>query len=171
MKISITNYIENIRQLYFKEGKGNLMTYKPIRYYFLYFSLLVMVIVTFLFVAINSNKYIFVTALGCLLTLGYLVFIMVQIFKYFRWKKSVESYLEGLKEFNKAEILLNENSFELLSANSSLIEKWSDVREIKCFNDHISFQIREVSQYIFPAASMSNQEFQVLVTFIKEKTR
>ena len=85
MKISITNYIENIRQLYFKEGKGNLMTYKPIRYYFLYFSLLVMVIVTFLFVAINSNKYIFVTALGCLLTLGYLVFIMVQIFKYFRW--------------------------------------------------------------------------------------
>lgn len=171
MKIAISNYIESIRQLYFKEGKGKLITYKPIRYHFFYFSLLTLVIIAFLFVAINSNKYIFVTALGCLLTLGYLVFIMVQIFNYFKWKTSVESYLENLKEFNESEILLTENSFELLSANSSFIEKWSDVREVKSFNDHISFQIREVSQYIFPAASMSNQEFQELVAFVKDKTR
>lgn len=171
MKISITNYIENIRQLYFKEGKGSLLTYKPIRYHLFYFSLLLMVIVAFLFVAVNSNKYIFVTVLGCLLTLGYMIYIIVRLFNYFRWMKSVESYLESLKDFNEAEVLLNENSFEFLSANCSLIEKWIDVRELKCFNDHISFQIGQTAQYIFPAASMSKQEFQALVTFIKEKTR
>lgn len=148
-----------------------MLTYKPIRYHLFYFSLLLLVMVSFLFVAVNGNKYIFVTVLGCLLTLGYLVYIMVQLFNYFRWKKSVESYLESLKDFDEAEVLLNENSFEFLSANCSLIEKWIDVRELKCFNDHISFQIGQTAQYIFPAASMSEQEFQALVTFIKEKTR
>ncbi len=171
MRISLSNYTDNIYNLYYVDGKGSLITFKPIRKQVFYFLLLLLLVGTYWFLAMKSNEYVVFAVMGGFALLVYLLAIIYQSTKYLKWKKTVEDYVNGLKKFHTSEILVYDNSFELKSTSESLFEKWDDLKEVKFFEDHISFLNGSGSAYIFPAESMTKQEFHSLCEFIKDKIK
>lgn len=171
MSITLSNYIDSIRKLYYTNGQGSLFTYKVIRKQAYYLLLLLLVVGAFWFVATKNNDYIFPVFIGTIAVPIYLSVIILQAFKYQKWKNTIELYVSGFKEFDTCDLILNENSFELKKAERSLFEKWTDLKEVKFFPDHISFLNGSGSAYIFPAESMTPPEFQVLSDLIKDRIK
>lgn len=171
MNISLSNYTGSIRNLYYINGQGSLFTYKIIRKQAFYLLVLLLVVAIFWVVAIQKNNYVFPAFIGAIAVLIFAAIIIIQVVRYQKWKKTIELYVSGFKEFDTCDLILHDNSFELKKSGNSLFEKWADLKEIKFLPDHISFLNGSGSAYIFPAGSMTLPEFQILGDFIKDKIK
>jgi hypothetical protein len=171
MNFKLSNYIDSIREIYYADGRGKLLTYKPVRKLLLIGGIIVFVTIFFWIIAINSNSYIFTSVMGFIIVVFYSIYVVKFCIEYLKWKKSVESFIAGFKEFNFCDLKLTDNSFEMSADQESIIEKWSDLKEIRLHSDYISFQNNSGHSFIFPAKSMLASDFLQLVEIVKSKVK
>ena len=171
MEITISNYTGNLRKLYYVNGKDKWYTYRPVRNFIIILTILLAVALYFLNEAFLMNEYV---VAAVMLSFCFFVFLLLtaqQFIKYFKWKKSVEEYINNFNRFENCKLILNDNSFEIISDELSHIEKWDNFKRVDANSDYISIENTDNHAYLFPSASMSKTDFESLCEFIRSKTK
>lgn len=171
MNITVSNYINNARELYYSNGNGSLFTYRPTRNLLVLWVFIFLAALSFWLRATNSNDFVTIAVMGLVILIFYSIFTITHCIKYFKWKKSVEEFVNGFRKFNICEINLTDNSFEMRAGDEAIIERWIDLKEFKIHGDHISFLNGSGAAYVIPSKSLTNEDFQLLSNFLRDKVR
>jgi hypothetical protein len=90
---------------------------------------------------------------------------------YYKWKIPIERYLKELPVNDSCKLVLGNNIFEFIQPNQSVIQKWADIKTMNFLPGYISMITQTGERYLFPAASMTADDFQILGNFIRNKMK
>ena len=160
---------KDFEEIYFRNNQGNIYFGPNIKVPFL---LLCIVVVTFLFAlyhSISEDRYIVFTVISffCLLLVGYSY--SRQANQVWKWKKSINSYLNDLSLFKSHKIILTDTSFCLNQDAEETIEKWSEIKKAILKEDYI--YLYGSQSYFFPRKSMTEEDYKRLWDIVKDKIR
>ncbi|AZA77493.1 hypothetical protein EG347_08195 [Chryseobacterium sp. G0186] len=96
------------------------------------------------------------------------VFLSVSINKVSRWKKQVTHYLNVLEKCKVYEIRFDSNFFTVNIDGEKETSEWKDFEFFDSNHEFISLEGKY--NYMFPRKSMSEKEYSLLKTILKENT-
>lgn len=168
--IELTDAANSIKEIYYADGKGSILSYDPARS-----ALLSIVVFTALSLFLyrrpmnNPGGWIFLFCLSGFIASASLVTFIYRARHYFRWKRRVNTYLKELARHEKQTLQLNAHSFELTNPIESIIERWKNITKVSIFPTHVTLDSDTGSNYIFPAKCMKPAEYETLTKIIREK--
>jgi len=133
LSIELTDGAESIRKLYYAEGRGRILTFKPTKQLLRYTLLFALLSESFYLISLKSDQ-ISLVVLFVLSTLATLTLVMVFLRhagKYFKWKKFV-------------------------------IEKWSNFKRATLAPTHIFLFGDNAQNYLFPANAMEPSQYEAI---------
>ncbi len=167
------NYDPNhFRELYYKNGQGSVFTYMPTKNSIIITALLVLITIVIYFFSLNNSSISWLLILGSIAILFSLAATIVVIIKHQKWKNSFEEYLKKISLYQTFKISLTSKSIEVTLDSSGTIENWETIKMVQLEQDYVSLK-KEAEQevYFFPAKAMTQDEFEKLKVFIREKVK
>jgi hypothetical protein len=169
LNISLTFNPDRIREMYFSNGNGSIFTYKPTQNAFIS-CVVALIINVLIYLASFSNPgisfLIFIGAIIFLIVLFYSIFVFN---KYIKWKKDVEAFVKENQKYKIHLLKLTSSALELTQDRTTTIERWENIKSAKLDDIHIILITSGGPSFIFPASSMTAEEFSKLKEFIANK--
>lgn len=170
--INLVNSEQATRDVYYINGRGSIFTYRPTKRAL---TLLIGgVLLTPLFYLLAFSNQVMWTFLLCLAGAGTILALLIFLYmayKYFKWNNSVRACIREVAKQKNAVLHLHSNSFELASDDNSVIEKCEQINKVSITKAYILFYIGPEVWYLFPAASMTPVEFDVLTQYVRSKMK
>jgi len=169
LKIELTYNPDHFREIYYQNGQGGILTYRPTRNaitYLITFTLLTAVI----FVASYEwpgISWLIMLGLLAILIAGIYAFIVIS--NYQKWKNNAEVYLKDLAQYKLYILHLTTNAIEIVLDTKTFIQKWDNINAAQIYDTYIKLSGSDVPDFLFPAKSMRQDEFEKLKDFIKNK--
>ncbi len=170
LKIELRNGYETCKEFYFRNGNGDVFTYKVTKKLFILstFSIIVTALFYFLSLVYPETSWIFLLVLCSIITVTVLAITIFKCAKYFSWKRETVKYLNSLKKFDCQQLLVTINAIELSNSDQTSIEKWKTITHSQIDSDFIYLK-GEFYPYLFPRRSMEIEQFNQLKEFVKQR--
>ncbi|HEV9038798.1 MAG TPA: hypothetical protein VGQ51_19310 [Puia sp.] len=164
LSIELTDGAESIRKLYYAEGRGRILTFKPTKQLLRYTLLFALLSESFYLISLKSDQ-ISLVVLFVLSTLATLTLVMVFLRhagKYFKWKKSVKAMIKQADSYKKVSLIVNAQGFEARYDETVVIEKWSNFKRATLAPTHIFLFGDNAQNYLFPANAMEPSQYEAI---------
>ena len=168
--IELTNGPQVLRELYFKEGRGSVFTYKKTRVPLLLTLLAALFCVLYYFLSAGSNQtsYIVTFTIASLITVLFLLRFLLHARAYYEWRKGVDKVIKRANSFKKVRLNIKASGFEAIYDEQVVIEKWSNFNRATISPTYI-YLFQPGAGYLFPAGSMQPAEFEALAQLVRSK--
>ena len=126
--IKLTNGADALNELYFKEGRRSVFTYKKTRAP-LRLTLLVplfCILYYFLSAASNQTSYIVTFTIANFIGVICLIWFLKNARAYFKWRKRVKEMITRVSSFKQVYLNIKASGFEAVYDDEVVIEKWSN---------------------------------------------
>lgn len=155
---------DHLEELYHLKEYRNLFVNRRTRGYLFTVIACASTFLISIFYSIFSNKLIVlsvVSFLGLLFSL-IILYLIARPFK--KYKRSIVDWIDLMETYSNQKLILTENSFALIQDETETIEKWETISNVKIAPNYIS--IKGAEQFIFPKASMAENDFEHLSSFV-----
>ncbi|PKF74092.1 hypothetical protein [Chryseobacterium sp. PMSZPI] len=158
---------KNFEDIYFSGNQGNLLFSPTTKSKTITtIAAAVILLIVFLFKESLSKE-----SAGILYFLSFIfllcaVFLSVSVNKVSRWKKQVNHYLTSLENCTIYEIRLDDQFFTVNIDGEKETSEWKDFDYFDSNNEFISLEGKY--NYMFPRKSMSEREYSLLKTVLKD---
>ena len=166
--IELTNGAQSIRDLYFKEGRGSLFTFKGTRILLQLTLAAILFSAIFYFLSFSSDQVslVVIFVLANLAALTFLLGFVRNAIKYLKWKKAVNNMIKKAGSYRKVLLNVKSAGFEAIYDEQVVIEKWSNFQRATIEPTHI-YLSQEGASYFFPARSMQPAEYEALAQTVR----
>lgn len=168
--IEPTDVAQSLRELYFKEGKGSVLTYSGTRIPML--STLIFIIFSALLYLLSLSheqiSYVVIFVFSNLIWIGLLIRSLLSVQKYFKWKNAVDRMIKTADSYKKVCVNVKAFGFEAIYDDHIVIEKWSNFERATIAPTHI-YLFQKGADYLFPARSMKESEYEKLSQVVRNK--
>jgi hypothetical protein len=169
--IHLTYNPDHFREIYYRNGQGNIFTHKSFRNAII-IPIVLLVITAIIYLISNKFPGIsWLIGVGLVVILGATVYAIIAIIKYTRWKASTEAYLKELSQYKSYNLSVTANAIEVALDSKIVIEKWENIKSAIIETDYMLLRNQSGPAYIFPAKAMKTDEFEKLKEFIKIKIK
>jgi hypothetical protein len=168
--IELSNGAASLKEIYFANGKGKLLSYPPTRDTFR-MAVGLGVTAQFFCLLSSSNKIGFVVCFTVTLiaVIVYLAAFLYRATKYLKWKKGVDAYLRQVDDLGNQHLSLTPVTFELINKKDTVIEKWSSIKKVRITPTCIYLYIQSGESYMFPAKAMEPSDYQIVQDFVRQR--
>lgn len=159
--------LNHFQDLYYKDNKGSYFKSEVVGNSF---KMLVVGIalsigaVVFAYVLKMNDGFLAIPFIYTIIVFGY---YLMKISILYKWRKSVNRYLSEVGKIKTAKILLTDSGFAIEVDNKTYIDSWNSINGADILEDHV--QIRTKEGVIIPKSTMTDAEFEILTTVLKEK--
>ena len=169
-KIELKDGYNALKDIYYRDGKGSIFTFWWTKKPMIASSIFVTLSVAFYFISLfyPYMGWIFLMTICTLISFIGIIFIIIRGKEYFRWKNSIEKYLEEVRKYETYSLTLSENTFVLSNSDETYIEKWESIHSVSVNRDFISIKSNEHS-YILPKKSMTANQYDEVQNIIKQR--
>lgn len=168
-KIALKFSRENFEEIYNLKEYSSIIRNRHTRVYFWMLIALGIVFPVSLFYSISENKFVVLSIMLFIWFILAVVALYAAAMPYIRWVKKVVTYIKTFEKYKMHELILTENSMELIQDETHTLERWSSIANIRIEPEYLV--INGSSQYIFPRKSMTEAEFEYLKTIAVNKIR
>jgi hypothetical protein len=171
LKIELKDGYNALKNVYFRDGKGSIFTFRWTKIPILVSSIFVVLAITFYCIAYlyPDMGWIFLTTICSLSAFIGIIFIGFRSTKYLKWKISVDKYLNGFRKYESQWLTLSEFTFELSNSDQTVIEKWENIKAVSIYKDNILLKSSIYSSYTFPEKSMKPDQFAEFKNFVTQR--
>ncbi len=136
---------------------------------FLIFSILAGTFIISLTYSIRRDEYVILTVISFLglLFASYIFYRHASVI--WKWKRTVEAYLDKLSRIKSHKIILTTGSLCPNQDMEENIEKWSEIKTATLREDFISLIGKE--NYFFPKKSMAEDDYNYLRDFVADRMK
>jgi hypothetical protein len=166
--IEPTNVAQSLRDLYFKEGKGSVFTYRSTRIPML-LTLIFIIFSALLYLLSLTHEqvsYVIVFTLSNLIWVWFLIRCLLNVKKYFKWRRAVDAMIKTVESYKKVCVNVKAFGFEAIYDDQIVIEKWGNFERATIVPTHI-YLFQKGADYLFPAKSMKESEFEALSQIVR----
>lgn len=169
LNITLTFNPDHFREMYYHDGKGSILKYKPTQNAILYCLLTALITFGIYLAAFRRPDMSWLIVLGAVAFLFTIVYAIAVITQYLKWKSSVEDFLKDIAQYKSHQLKLTSAAFELIQDSTITIEKWENIKSVQ-INDTCIMPLKsDGPAFILPAKSMNPEEFIKLKNFIVDK--
>jgi hypothetical protein len=171
VKIDLLNVYENLKAFYYQNGNGSIFTCKDTKIPIFEAVICLLVTIVLYFITLSSPQagWIFLTAIFSIASCVVVIDTVKSCGQYLKWKHSVESSLNKIKNYKIQQLRLTQSAIEISNADETTIENWDSIEHATIKADSVYLRNKAKAFYIFPAKSMKPEEFIVLTNFIRNK--
>jgi hypothetical protein len=168
--IELTNGAQSIKDLYFKEGRGSVFTYRKTRIPLQLTVVFIIISGLFYFLSLSSDRvpYVFIFTIASLSGIALLIRFLLNAGKYYKWKKAVKAMIKATASFKKVSLNVKASGFEAIYDDQVVIEKWVNFKRATISPTHI-YLVQKEADYLFPANSMQESEYEALSQIVRSK--
>ena len=157
---------KDFEAVYFADQNRSLIAGPTTKRHFLYFiiALSLFIVSGFYYWPDEMGAFFYISAIVLAYTLNkyYVVFKNVS-----KWTQQVNTYLNNLEKYKSQRLVLTDEALTQIQDDEELVENWSDFITAEIKDTHILL-VSEVN-FIFPAKSMSAQDYQLFKTVVSAK--
>jgi len=101
---------------------------------------------------------------------GFILFdVASKFYAYFKWRKTVNAYLDVQEKYKSHKIQITSNYFSIEQDNDVTIERFDQITICEINTDFI--HLSGTNTYLIPKKSMSDQEYANLTNILKESIK
>ncbi|WP_172279636.1 hypothetical protein [Chryseobacterium sp. LAM-KRS1] len=161
---------KDFEEIYFKGNQGSLFFSSETRSK----TIITIVVALIFLITFSLKENLSKESFGILYFISFVfllcaVYLSVSINKVSRWKKQVKRYLKSLENAGIYEIRFNNETFNVNLNEQHELSRWSEFVTAETHEDYISMEGKY--NYMFPAKSMSEQDYSVLKQVIKKNIK
>ena len=172
LTIQLTNGAQAVREIYFADGRRNVLSYNLTRGPLMRAVLFAGLSALFYLLSFsNQVSWIFLLYLSMLGFVTFAVAFTYRANKYFEWKRSVNKYLKEIASHKEWSLTLRGQTFEVVNENATSIEKWQNIKKASLSATRVILTSESGDQYLFPAKAMDEKDYEALSLFVKEKVK
>lgn len=169
LKIQLTYNPDYFREIYYKNGQGSILTYKPVRKFIIAIVALTIATVIIYFLSYKFPGISWLIVVGLVAIFIKVAYAIIPITTYAKWKTNIETYLKEVSQYKSYSLAVTAHTIEVALDSKISIEKWDNIKSANIENDHII--LRGDTSYIFPARTMKPEEFEKLKEICKMKMK
>lgn len=158
----------DFEEIYFRDGRKSVFFHPDVKR-----DAWVVIVLTIICVALLIRSYFTLYDTGMVIVPLILWAMMLLVYlgklkPVWRWRKAIDKYLNDLDQVKNFELYLNKDSFRLIQDDRENIEKWANIKHVEM--DDNSIFLDGGTLYMFPKASMSDEDYELFKIMISEKT-
>jgi len=170
LEIQLKNARKALRELYYCDGRQNVLAYSRTRQPLLLLTTLIFLTgVYYLFAFSERVDYIVFFTLFLLSTIICFFHTCRRVGQYLKWRRGVDEFIRETSKHKKWTLIANTETLELITDEERTIEKWIGFTKVRLSNKSIILTSLDQARYVFPAASMEPAEFQRLTAIVRER--
>ena len=157
----------DFEDIYFKDGKGDIFFGQTVKGCF------IMLLVFTIALILSTGYSALADQLWGIPIVLFFIFL-ISLYDYKRkisptvkWKKQVNEYLSKVSTFKSIKISLGSDAISFVTDNEEIITKWSAFTKATINEEFIT--LISVDVFLFPKKSMTENEYQYLKDFIRDK--
>lgn len=169
LNIKLTFIPDRFREMYYHNGKGHILTYKPTQKAIIYCLLIIVTILCIYFYSFKNPGISWLIVLAAIIFLFTGIYAIYEVLKYLKWKKDVEASVRENSKYELHHLKLTAAALELTQDATITIERWENIKSATIDDNHIMLFKLSGPAFIFPASSMKTDEFLKVKDFIVNK--
>lgn len=157
--ITLNYTAENLRHLYFGRGAGDIWNYPDfrIRVVFISVALLAVVVFNLMVTHFDEPRFLVIVILSVLLMIWKAVEIIIQIWRFLKWKRTVKQFVKKLDGTTET-IEWTQQAFTYTNIDETKVVRWQEVRQVQIFPTHVTLTAAK-DIHTFFAIGMEPGEF------------
>jgi hypothetical protein len=171
LKIKLNYNPDHFKEIYYRNGQGNIFTHKPFRNVIFIPVLLLLVTIVLYFLSFKFPQISWTIGLCLAFIFVTGIYATISIVKYMKWKKGIETNLKGLSDYKSYNLTISSGAIEFSSDSKITIDKWDNLKSVLIEDEYIFLRYENEAAYMFPAKSMSMDEYEKLKEIIKIKIK
>lgn len=166
--IELTYSRNAFEEVYKLKEQGDIFHNKEVRGLLVGFLILTILLGVSTYYSVTADEYIVLTVMLAVFWISALVKVLYHIITILRWKKNVETSIDGLVKYRSNSLEVSENGFLLKQDTTEIFESWKNVTSFRLEADFVFLTTKE--NYIFPKASMNEAAFDLLTETVRRNT-
>lgn len=99
-----------------------------------------------------------------------LIYTVYRIVQFLNWKNSILKYIAHISRYKRIEARFNDQYFSMSFDDNCYSENWNNILSVTLQPDHISLVNQAGETYLIPAASVKEEYFNKILSFVRKKT-
>lgn len=169
IRLIVRKEAKHLEAVYFKNGWGNLLLHPHHRNVLLVFGLLVLLAVYSLWAFLTRPQAAYLSLLTSCAVFGMWTGYLIgkSMWQVQKWKREVGQYANLQAQAGDIELVLTEDALTQDSWQSDITIFWKQLSSWNIEADHV-FLATNSAEWIFPKASMNEEDFKVLSEFVRK---
>lgn len=171
LNIKLNFNSQDFWDIYYPNNQNTLLRNSHTRRIILYAGISVLVSLIIYLISFRFPRYSWLILFTQLINVGFFLYATIIAIKFVKRKNNIKTFLKDLSQYSSFYLLLAVNAVEIGMDSKITIDKWSNISSAQLNENYIQIFNKEGPLYIFPAKSMSPDEFNQLKALIKSKVQ